>query len=70
MIGALEDLPRQAKRLVRALARRQKFPHLKLRMPMRPGRAPGFRVKPRLEVDHVLRDCDWLARNALASDTS
>ena len=70
VIGALEDLPRQAKRLVRALARRQKFPHLKLRMPMRPGRAPGFRVKPRLEVDHVLRDCDWLARNALAPDTS
>ncbi len=70
VIGALNDLPRQAKRLVRALARRQKFPHLKLRMPMRPGRAPGFRVKPRLEIDHVLRECDWLARNALAPDTS
>ena len=72
VIGALEDLPHQAKRLARALARRQKFPHLKLRMPVRPGRAPGFRVKPRLEIDHVLRECDWLARNALppATDTS
>ncbi len=70
VIGALENLPHQAKRLARALARRQKFPHLKLRMPVRPGRAPGFRVKPRLEVDHVLRECDWLARNALAPDTS
>ncbi len=72
VIGALENLPHQAKRLVRALARRQKFPHLKLRMPVRPGRAPGFRVKPRLEIDHVLHECDWLARNALppATDTS
>ena len=70
VIGALENLPHQAKRLARALARRQKFPHLKLRMPVRPGRAPGFRVKPRLEIDHVLRECDWLARNALPPDTS
>ena len=70
VIGALEDLPRQAKRLVRALARRENVPKLKFRKPLRPGRAPGFRVKPRLEVDHVLRDCDWLARNALAPDTS
>ena len=72
VIGALENLPHQAKRLVRALARRQNVPKLKLRMPVRPGRAPGFRVKPRLEIDHVLRDCDWLARNALppATDTS
>ena len=70
VIGALENLPHQAKRLVRALARRQKFPHLKFRKPLRPGRAPGFRVKPRLEIDRVLRDCEWLARNALPPDTS
>ncbi len=65
VIGALEDLPRQARRLARALARRQKFPHLKMRAPMQPGRPPGFRVKPCLEIDHVLRECDWLARNVL-----
>ena len=67
---ALDDLPRQARRLVRALARRQNVPHLKLKMPLRPGRAPGHRRKPRLDIDHVLRQCDWLARNALAPDTS
>ncbi len=70
VIGALEDLPRQAKRLVRALARRQNVPKLKFRKPLRPGRPPGHRQKPRLEVDHVLRECDWLARNALPPDTS
>ena len=68
--AALADLPRQAKRLVRVLARRQNIPQLQLRTPLRPGRPPGNRQKPRLEVDHVLRECDWLARNALPPDTS
>jgi hypothetical protein len=68
--GALEDLPRQARRLVRALERRRNVPHLKLKMSLRPGRAPGFRKKPRLDIDHVLHQCDWLARNALAPDSS
>ncbi len=68
--GALNDLPHQAKRLVRAMARRENIPKLKLRKPLRPGRPPGHRQKPRLEVDNVLRDCEWLARNALPPDTS
>ena len=68
--AALDDLPGQARRLARALARRQKSPHLKLKMPMRPGRAPGLRCKPRLEIDHLLHQCDWLGRQALAPDTS
>ena len=68
--AALDDLPRQARRLVRALARRENVPRLKLKMPLRPGRAPGLRQKPRLDIDRVLHQCDWLARNALAPDTS
>jgi hypothetical protein len=68
--GALKDLPRQARRLVRALERRRTIPHLKFKMPLRPGRAPGFRKKPRLDIDDVLHQCDWLARNAVAPDTS
>ena len=67
---ALENLPRQALRLARALARREKIPHLKLKMPLRPGRAPGLRKKRRLEIDEILHQCDWLARNTVASDTS
>ena len=66
---ALENLPRQARRLARALARRKNIPRLKLQMPLRPGRAPGLRKKPRLEIDEILHQCDWLARETLA-DTS
>lgn len=68
--AALDDLPRQARRFVRALARREKSQRLKLKMPLRPGRAPGFRRKPLLEIDHLLHHCDWLARETLAPDTS
>ncbi len=68
--AALDDLPGQARRLVRALARRQKTPCLKFKMPLRPGRAPGYRRKPVQEIDHLLHACDWLAREALAPDTS
>jgi hypothetical protein len=68
--SALDDLPHQARRLMRALARRAKSPRQKFVMPLRPGHAPGFRRRPQLEIDHVLQQCDWLARETLAPDTS
>ena len=68
--AALDDLPAQAKRLVRVLARRQNIPHLSLRTPLRPGRPPGHRQKPAQEIDHLLRECEWLARNTLPPNTS
>ncbi len=68
--AALDDLPRQARRLARALVRRQKSPRLKLKGPLRPGHAPGYRKRPLQEIDRVLDRCDWFAREALASDTS
>jgi len=67
---ALEDLPRQARRLVRLLARREKEPHLRLRSPLRPGRPPGHRERQGHAVDRVLADCHGLACWALAPDTS
>jgi hypothetical protein len=67
---ALDDLPRQARRLVRARAKREKMPSLKLKAPMRPGRPPGYRKKPVHEVDHVLAECHALAWDVLAPDTS
>jgi hypothetical protein len=67
---ALADVPRQARRLVRARARRAKVPHLKLQSVMRPGRPPGYRKVPVHEVDHVLAECHWLARDVEAYDTS
>ena len=67
---ALEDLPRQARRLARLLARREKVPTLKFKSPLRPGRAPGSRKKPTHQVDEVLTECHWLAWEALKPDTS
>jgi hypothetical protein len=67
---ALDDLPRQAKRLVRARARREKVPRLKFQSPLRPGRPPGHRKKPIHEVDDILANCHWLAWDAMKPDTS
>ena len=68
--SALEDLPRQAKRLVRWGMRRKASPGLKFLSPLRPGRPPGYRRKPVHEVDEVLTECDWLAWEAMKPDTS
>jgi hypothetical protein len=68
--SALDDLPRQAKRLVRATARREKVPRLKFQSPLRPGQPPGHRKKPVHEVDDILTECHGLACWAMEPDTS
>ena len=67
---ALNDLPRQAKRLVRWQQRRKASPWPKSTLPLRPGRPPGYRKKPIHEVDEVLIECDGLAWEAMKPDTS
>ena len=67
---ALEDLPRQAKRLVRWQQRRKASPWPKSTMPLRSGHPPGYRRKPTHEVDEVLIACDWLAWEAMKPNTS
>ncbi len=67
---ALEDLPRQAKRLARWQLKRKAAPDLKFLSPLRPGRPPGYRRKPLHEVDEVLTECDRLAWDAMKPDTS
>ena len=68
--SALEDLPRQAKRLVRCQQRRQASPWPKSTSPLRPGHPPGYRRKPIHEVDEVLTECDDLAWEAMKLNTS
>ena len=68
--SALNDLPRQAKRLVRLQERRKASPWPKSTMPLRSGHPPGYRRKPIHEVDEVLVACDWLAWEAMKPDTS
>ena len=67
---ALDDLPRQAKRLVRWQQRRQASPWPKSALPLRSGHPPGYRRKPIHEVDDVLIECDDLAWEAMKPDTS
>jgi hypothetical protein len=66
----LGDLPRQARRLARWRARRERMKGANFASPLRIGAPPGHRKKPRDEIDWVLRECHALARDALAEDTS
>jgi hypothetical protein len=68
--SALEDLPRQARRLVCWQERRKASPDHKFLIPLRPGHPPGYRRKPIHEVDEVLIECDGLAWEAMKPDTS
>jgi hypothetical protein len=69
---ALEDVPRQAQRLVRWTARRKAIAQLRPIhcSPLRVGRAPYLPKIPVSDIDYVLERCHLLAREALRSDTS
>ena len=67
---ALEDLPRQARRLSRWRVRREKMQNPKFKSPLRPGPPPGHRRKPVHLVDEVLIECHGLAFDAMKPDTS
>jgi hypothetical protein len=67
---ALNNLPRQARRMARWQARRKLVEKPKFILPLRPGRPPGHRRKPRLEIDYVLQECHGLAWDALREDSS
>jgi hypothetical protein len=68
--SALDNLPRQARRLARATLRRAKIPSLKFKSPLRPGPPPGHRRKKLHEIDEILTECHGLAWDALREDTS
>ena len=67
---ALEDLPRQARRLARWRIRRENAPSPKFRSPLRPGHPPGYRRKPVHQIDEVLAECHGLACDAMKPDSS
>jgi hypothetical protein len=70
--AALADLPGQAQRLARWQMRRERRSKLKPTFvwAIRPGAPPGHRRKPVREIDHVLRECQWLAIDSMRHDTS
>jgi hypothetical protein len=66
---ALDNLPRHAKRLARWKARaelaRQDGPSKPARLsPFRPGYAPGYQRTGQREIDAILGDCHYFARQA------
>jgi hypothetical protein len=61
LTSALDDLPRQAKRLARWRLRRLGASHLRTMDVMRYGKAPGYRKKKRHEIDDILDDCHAFA---------
>jgi hypothetical protein len=67
---ALDDLPRQARRLARWRVRRENMQSSKFKSPLRPGPPPGHRRKPVHQIDEVLAECHWLAWDAMKPDTS
>ena len=60
MQRALDDLPRQARRLMRIIARRRLAGNRKTKV-MRPGRPPGHRQRGKREVDTLLMELNDLA---------
>jgi hypothetical protein len=67
---ALDDLPRQARRMARWRVRREAEKAPKFKSPLRPGQPPGHRRKPTHEIDGILIECHWLAWEAMKPDTS
>ena len=74
LMRALENLPRQARRLVRWQTKRDAAlkAHRPTRLsPIRPGLPPGWRERKIHEIDQVLRECHGLANDLLnAPNTS
>ncbi|MCI5073910.1 hypothetical protein [Oricola sp.] len=71
LLRVLNEIDRHAARVARWRARRDLGLNRTRRFsPMRPGRPPGHRARPGHAVDEILRECHWLARRALAPDTS
>jgi len=69
---ALGDIPGQAMRLARWQAKSIEDRRPSRWSPLRSGRPPGYRERPKHEIDEILKDCDWLARNVMPplDDTS
>ncbi len=61
---ALEDVPRQARRLVGLQARREN--RKSFIAPLRPGKPPGHRGTPSHSIDFILAECHRYAKGVLA----
>ncbi|MDP1700091.1 MAG: hypothetical protein Q8L53_03900 [Aestuariivirga sp.] len=67
---ALDDLPRQARRMARWRVRREAMKAPKFKSPLRPGQPPGRRKRQIHPIDEILVNCHALAWEAMKPDTS
>jgi hypothetical protein len=67
---ALENLPREARRMALWLLRREAKSNTKFKSPLRPGPPPGHQKRPRFTIDRVLAICHGLAFEALFGNSS
>jgi hypothetical protein len=70
LLGALEDLPRQAKRLALWQAQPVEERRPRRERALRFGRPPGWRDKSTHAVDDILKECNWLFHSLPQPDTS
>jgi hypothetical protein len=70
LMGALKDLPRQAKRLALWQAKPVEERRPRRERALRFGRPPGWRNKSTHVVDDILKECNWLIRSLPEPDTS
>ena len=61
---ALQDIPRQARRYALWRDTPIEERHPQRESALRFGRPPGYRQRAKHEVDEILKECHWLARNA------
>jgi hypothetical protein len=67
LTAALEDLPKQARRLAVWRLRRENAKRPTFTSPLRPGRPPGFRKVRMYDVDLVLDECHRYADGVLTA---
>lgn len=70
--ATLEDIPKQAGRLARRKARRERVSETCLiyTSPLRHGALPFRRGEPETRAEVLLHECNWLVHQALCIDTS
>jgi hypothetical protein len=69
LIAALEDVPRQAKRMLRWRLRREAQVPPRFSAPLRPGNPPGHRERPQQAIDTILAECHSYAQAVLSAPT-
>jgi hypothetical protein len=70
LIRALTNIEREAKRYARFRDQPVEDRRPKRERALRYGRPPGYRSKPKHEIEEILKECHWLISELPQPDTS